>query len=140
MPKFFFLLMLILFSACTSHNPRKADTRSNKRLFTNVVGFKPPPDVKGIYGYVDELGFDGSYWLAFKCNDTTVERIRAQLRLEETGIGRGMFGGLNSSPTKWWDTTFIFKSVYHKTDDEKNYWYLWYDTLNKKAYLLYIFI
>jgi len=86
------------------------------------------------------MGFDASYWLAFQCNDTTVERIRSTLQLDETDVGRGLFGGLNSSPTKWWDTTFIFKSQYHKTDDGKNYWHLWYDTVNKKAYLLAVSI
>ena len=50
--------------------------------------------------------------------------------------GNGLQGGLNSTPTSWWDTAFINKTNPYAKIKENLYWYLYHDTKNKKVYFL----
>jgi hypothetical protein len=107
--------------------------------FHRLIGFPPNEDVKELNVYANELGIDASYWISFKCHDSTVKKIVNQLRLKERkNVHRGMFGGLNSEPTKWWDTSFVFQAKPFERIDEdaRLFWYLWYNKNNNMAYLL----
>lgn len=111
--------------------------RSSNSYFKNFFGFSPTKDVKHLNSYADELGIDASYWLAFECEDSTIEKIvlTLQLKKDSTRIP-GFTGGLNTKPTSWWDTSFILHSKPFHKDEEKLFWRLWYDANRKKAYFL----
>ena len=133
------------------------DTKFNKQRFSEFFEFYPTSDVKNLYCYSDQLGIDASYWFAFECNDSTVQKIISKLRLTIkpkkeyrvtrdisgnvidsmlTYNGNGLQGGLNSTPTSWWDTAFINKTNPYAKIKENLYWYLYHDTKNKKVYFL----
>ena len=43
--------------------------------FQSLIGLPPSEDVQNLNVYGDELGIDASYWLSFRCNDSTIEKI-----------------------------------------------------------------
>ena len=111
--------------------------RTDNKIFHEFFHINPSKDVKNLDSYSDEIGIDASHWLAFECDDSTIEKITLKLQLTEDIYGTpGLSGGLNMRPTTWWDTAFINRTrPLHKK--EKNlHWYLWYDKKNKKAYFL----
>lgn len=133
------------------------DTKSNKQRFFEYFYFYPTSDVTNLYCYSDQLGIDASYWFAFECNDSTIQKIIAKLRLKLEPSqeyittrdingniidsilifnNNGLSGGLNSNPTFWWDTAFINTSRPFIKSEGALYWILWYDKLNKKVYFL----
>ncbi len=120
----------------TNYNHDKADTKANRKIFADFFGFPVTPDVYNLYAYADELGIDASYYLAFECNDSTIEKIKQEFDLEQDKTETSFGGGLNSSPTFWWDTAFINKAKPFSKQEKNLYWYLWYDKPKKKAYFL----
>lgn len=139
-----FLLLSIIASvlaflslSCNSYSSTVADTERSRKEFQYFFRFKPTPDVINLYSYSNEVGLDASYWLSFQCNEATVKKIQENLQLqEEPSPSRGLFGGLNSTPTKWWDTTFIFNTKPYSRNEERLHWYLWYDPVKKRVYFL----
>ncbi|NII28752.1 hypothetical protein HB364_26965 [Pseudoflavitalea sp. X16] len=120
-------IFIFLITSCTS----------NQQSFRQFMGFNPGKDVKNINIYADEWGIDASYWLAFECHDSTVKKIATSLKLKpEPSATRGLFGGLNSEPAAWWDTTFIFHAKPLSRRQDQQFWFLWYDTTTRKAYFL----
>jgi hypothetical protein len=126
----------ITFLSCASNSSDSPTPKVNKNVFFDFFKFEPTPDVRDFNYYADEIGIDASYWISFGCDDSTIQKIHKSLELHEGKEGRGLFGGLNSSPTKWWDTTFIFKAIPYIKVEEPIYWFLWYDKTKKKAYFL----
>jgi hypothetical protein len=114
----------------------KPDTKFNKQRFKEFFGFYPTSDIKNMYAHSDELGIDASYYFAFECADSTVEKIKKSLALSVDTTGMGFSGGLNSSPTFWWDTTAIQQIKPFSKQKENLYWYLWYDKAKQKVYFL----
>lgn len=120
----------------TNYNHDKVDTKANKKIFADFFGFQVTPDVQNLYAYADELGIDASYYLAFECNDSTIKKIKLKLDLQADKTETSFGGGLNSSPTFWWDTAFINRAKSSSKKEKNLYWYLWYDKPKKKAYFL----
>jgi hypothetical protein len=114
----------------------KPDTKFNKQRFQEFFGFYPTPDVKNIYAHSDELGIDASYYFAFECADSTVEKIKRSLSLSVDTTGMGFSGGLNLSPTFWWDTVAIQQIKPFSRQRENLYWYLWFDKVKRKVYFM----
>jgi hypothetical protein len=113
--------------------------RSSSQYFLDFFAFPPTEDVKNINSYADETGIDASYWLAFECEDSTIHKIIANLQLEEhKSETQGLYGGLNSSPTSWWDTAFVAhsKPFYNENEQDRICSFLWYNNKVKKAYFL----
>ncbi|MGG9962716.1 hypothetical protein [Ferruginibacter sp. SUN106] len=128
------------------------DTKYNQQRFLEFFEFAPTTDVKKLYCYADRMGIDASYWFSFICADSTVEKIKNKLQLkwdQQFSVVRNMEGkiidtmyyksnylqgGLNSSPTRWWDTAFINNhTAYGKVQGHINS-YLWHDSKKKKVY------
>ncbi|WP_460553009.1 hypothetical protein [Ferruginibacter profundus] len=128
------------------------DTKYNRQRFREFFDFTPTADVKKLYCYADRMGIDASYWFSFFCADSTAEKIKAGLQLkreQQFSVVRNMSGkivdtmyyhsnylqgGLNSSPTSWWDTAFINNhTAYGKVQGHINS-YLWHDTKKKRVY------
>ena len=126
---FFIYILIFCFISCIP--------RSSSSYFKNFFGFAPTKDVKKLNSYADELGIDASYWLAFNCEDSTVQKIVSALQLKKDSARvSGFIGGLNTSPTNWWDTSFILHNTPFYKDEERIFWRLWYDSKQKKAYFL----
>ena len=130
---FLFLTFGVILLACGSNY---SSPKVNRKLFIKFFNLDPPTDVKNFYYHSDELGIDASYWISFESSDTTIQKIRQSLQLDEERVTRGLFGGLNSYPTQWWDTTFIFKAKAYTKQEQNIFWFLWYDRTNRKAYFL----
>jgi hypothetical protein len=127
--RFFICALIFGFTSCIP--------RSSGSYFKSLIGFSPTKDVKHLNSYADELGIDASYWLAFECEDSTVQKIISTLQLKKDSTKRlGFIGGLNTKPTNWWDTSFILNHSPFYKDEERVFWRLWYDSKEKKAYLL----
>ena len=120
----------------TNHDYDKADTRANRKIFADFFGFQVTPDIRNLYAYADELGIDASYYLAFECNDSTIKKIAQKLDLEPDKTETSFGGGLNSSPTIWWDTAFINRAKPFSRQEKNLHWYLWHDKPKKRAYFL----
>ena len=120
----------------TNYSQDKPDTKANKKIFADFFNFQVTPDVHNLYAYSDELGIDASYYLAFNCDDSTIKKIKQNLSLEVDNTETSFGGGLNSSPTFWWDTTFMNRAKPLSKEEKNLYWYLWYDRHKKKAYFL----
>jgi len=143
-----------LIISCENSDPTRADTDLNKKRFKKFFNFAPSPDIKYLYYYSEEIGFDASYWFSFQCHDSTIEKIINNLGLvlddgatfikyedgsyksiPERGIP--FYGGLNTHPVFWWDTAFIKKSVPFVKKEDTLHWYLCYDGVSHRAYFLF---
>lgn len=115
-------------------DPINPDTRFNKKRFTEFFGFDPTPDITNLYCYSDELGIDASYYFSFKCNETTVQKIRKDLKLAHDLAAIDLSGfHLNYD---WWDNDKL-KTIKPLTrQDGSLYWYLWYDEESGQVYFL----
>jgi hypothetical protein len=82
------------------------------------------------------MGIDHSYQFAFNCDIATVNRIVSNLHLKNGTITDNNESGFWQN-FPWWDSAKIegLKPFFKKGDHE-TYWYLWYDTLQQKAYYL----
>ncbi|MFM2386950.1 MAG: hypothetical protein RL660_1707 [Bacteroidota bacterium] len=124
----FLVAINLLLSSCS---------RTSSQHFEAFMGFAPTADVKNLNSHADEFGIDSSYWLAFECEDSTIDKIISKLQLRESATEtEGLIGGLNTHPTSWWDTAFVSHSKPFYKEENRNLWYLWYDSLKKKAYFL----
>jgi hypothetical protein len=112
------------------------DTRFNKQRFYEFFGFYPTSDIKNLYCHSDQLGIDASYYFGFECSDNTIQKIRKDMELIPDTTNMTFSGGLNTTPTSWWDTDFIKKNRPFSKQRENLYWYLWYDKTKNKAYFL----
>ncbi len=110
------------------------DTKFNKKRFSEFFGFYPTQDVKNIYCHADELGIDHDYQFAFNCDTRTLKKIVSHLNLTKTEQPDNFSSGLwHNFP--WWDSTKISTlKPYWKKSNHEIYSYLWYDTLDQKAY------
>jgi hypothetical protein len=151
------LASYFLFVSCnytSEPDPLAADTNFNKEMFFKFFKFKPTSDIKHIYCYADEIGIDASYWFNFSCSDITFQKIIYQLDLRPNKhflvsydmegnvldstlkTGSIYWGGLNSVPTPWWDTSFINKEIPYEKVKGDIHRYLWYDKSHKTVYYL----
>ncbi len=134
----YFLLISLAsgFFSCGGDNSKNPVPTVDNKVFNDFFKFDLPADVKNFNYYADELGIDASYWISFDCDESTVKKIHQILDLHEGEAGRGLFGGLNSYPTLWWDTTFLFNARPFTKREEQIFWFIWYDKKNRKAYFL----
>lgn len=128
--RFYWLLtgiLAICFVGCRERNHQK---------FEQFFGFGPTRDVQHIH-YHDDVLLDASYWMAFECADSTVQKIIDHLELTpDSRPTNGLVGGLNMHPTPWWDTAFINHARPFSWRKDDLHWYLWYDAGTGKAYFL----
>jgi hypothetical protein len=112
------------------------DTKSNKKRFKEFFGFDPTNDVKDIYCFFDPLGFDPLYQLAFSCDKNTVLRIADELNLSKPQSESFQTSIQQEFP--WWHKADIdnLEPLMKINDDRDYYYFLWYDTISKKAYYL----
>lgn len=135
-----FFISFVL-ASCTNSDPDKPDTRSNISGFNNIVDVPKTDDIKDIYFFADEFGFDPLYQFSFSCNMATIYRIvnrhdLTQVQRKEDDFYLGVGQQFN-----WWDCKYVDSldlhwsrfdsSVYQVTD-------LWYDAKNSKGYFLSI--
>lgn len=130
--RFFIYTIIFSFISCIPKN--------SSNYFKNFIGFAPTEDVKKLKSYADNFGVDASYWLAFECEDSTVQKIVATLHLRRSQTTSDGLGGgaLNVEPTSWWDTSFTFNSKPYTNISEETrlFYFLWHDSIQKKAYFL----
>lgn len=124
--------LLLLLSSC-----QYFDSRTDEEIFFDFFEFSKPADVNSMEHEFHE-SIDADYWIAFTCDSTTVQKIRAKLNLSESSKPDWPGGGLCSEPTLWWDMTFIRKARVYSRYSASKIQYLWYDKLNKKAYFTLI--
>ena len=133
MRKFSLIILLIIAFVFFVQSCIKTD----KQKFHDFFLIYPSKDVKNIDSYSDNLGINASYWLAFDCEDSTIKKITSKLQLTQEIVETpGLFGGLNTRPTTWWDTAFIYHAKPLSKKEKNLYWYLWYDKKTKRAYFL----
>jgi len=112
------------------------DTKFNKKRFSEFFHFEPTPDVRNIYCYADQMGIDSKFFFSFNCDTTTLNRIINELHLihrdQPDLFGRGLWQNF-----PWWDSAKIVTiNPFSKKGDHETYWYLWYDSTNKKVYYM----
>jgi hypothetical protein len=80
------------------------------------------------------MGIDHDYQFAFNCDTSTIIKIVSDLNLTKGEQLDNFSSGLwHDFP--WWDSIKIASlKPYWKKDVNETYWYLWYDTINQKAY------
>jgi len=116
------------------YDPYHPDTKFNKKRFSEFFMFEPTPDVKNIYCYADEMGIDHDYQFSFNCDTTTINKIIANLRLNKGVIDDNNGSGFWHS-FSWWDSSKIETiTPFSRKGEHETYWYLWYDTSQRKAY------
>lgn len=122
------ILLLLFLSSCF---------RSNSHFFEIFFGHKPGPEIQNLEVHASEIGLDASYWLAFSCNDSTYESLVKDMSLELVDKPtHGLYGGFNSHPEAWWDTSVVYHSLpFHKEKDRIHH-YLWRDTANQRVFYL----
>ena len=113
-----------------------ADTKYNKKRFTEFFGFAPTPDVTDIYCYNDQIGIDSKFQFSFKCDSTTKSRIVKDLNLTQAqkpdNFSRGVWRSF-----QWWDSAKIVTlNPYWRKDETELYKYLWFDTEKKTVYYI----
>jgi hypothetical protein len=104
-------------------------------MFARHIGFEVPPAVSGLYCYADEIGVDVTYQLAFTADSATVERVVAALSLKQgqpgfvVGIGREL---------PWWqpEDHAALVPYWRQTSDGGYFWFLWYDRVSQRVWLL----
>lgn len=116
------------------YDPYHPDTKFNKKRFSEFFMFKPTSDVKNIYCYADEMGIDHAYQFSFNCSIVTINKIVSNLNLKKGIIddtnGSGLWHNFS-----WWDSSRVEAlTPFSKKGVHEDYWYLWYDALNRKAY------
>ena len=90
--------LLLLAAGCSDYDTEHPDTKSNRKLFSNLTGVKADAGIREVYAYADELGFDAHYCLAFKATPEAVERIVKKMKLMKK----------DRIKDKWeWDTDFF---------------------------------
>ena len=123
--------------SCNNNKSDRSVTKQDQKTFVDYFKFEPTADVKNFNYFPDEMGIDTSYWVSFECNESTFDRIRERLELQQEKKPQdGLIGGLNIEPTAWWDTAFIKKEIPYSRQKENQYWYLWYDKNKKTVYFL----
>jgi len=115
-----------------SKNP---DTESNKKRFEEFFNFYPSPDVKNIYCFADELAFDHSYQFSFNCDKSTINKIVSELKLS-LAYEPNNYSEYLQREFFWWDRECVKEIPPYFKEDDRNYWFLWYDTTNNKAYYI----
>jgi hypothetical protein len=115
-------------------DPIHPDTKFNKKRFAEFFGFSPTRDVTSLYCYSDELGIDASYYFSFTCSETTLQKIKDNLKLTNDSTLTEL-GGFDLN-YHWWHKDKI-KAIKPLTRQEGSlYWYLWYDKDNGQVYFL----
>lgn len=128
-----FILLILIFSSCEHFDPNEVDTKSNKKIFKKYLEVELTSDVKYIYCYAD-FGTDYSVLISFSCDSNTIENIvsKKHMKLTTEDSDNGLFF---DQKFKWWDNDKIEKIKPYKTEQDQKFWkYLWYDSINKKAY------
>lgn len=126
------LVLVYYFLFITSET--RPDTIANKRFFSHFTKTPVTEDVKNIYCYSNEIGFDASYRMVFNCKPETVSTIIENLQLIKSNK---LDEGLMSLEPEWWSDSVV-KTVlpYIKEGNRRNFWYLWYDSAHQQAYFL----
>lgn len=111
----------------------KPDTKNNLAGFKKHVQIAITPDINNVYYFADELGADSKYQLSFNCNPITIKKIIKKHNLSDSTTNMTGF----HYKLDWWQVDKIIKlDPYWKTDGNRNYWFLWYDKEEKKAFFL----
>lgn len=111
-----------------------ADTKYNKKRFTDFIKVEITPDVKNIYCFDDAIGIDADYQFGFECNPETAQKIITKHQLKLDKITEGNAFGLQND-FDWWDKKKIEKLDLYSWHDGRQYFkYFWYDQEEQKAY------
>ena len=133
------LITLIITSCGLSHppfDPGKPDTKNNQFHYKNLLRVDVTPDVKNLYTYGSEIGFDATYYVAFECSAETAQKIiEANQMVEDDKKGLSLS---RSFDMPWWKKEEIKSLARYKYQNEKNTYfkYFWYNWANKHAYFL----
>lgn len=121
----------------TYGDPYQADVKENKKMFSDFFGFQPAEDVTNLYGYSNQIGIDAKYQMAFNCDTGTLGKIITNKALAIPGKSDGYKFEqlLNATAFPWWNDSAISRiTPVMKNEDDRVFTYLWYDSLNHKAY------
>jgi len=135
------VFLFLLLAGCTNSDPNKPDTRANIRGFERIVNVPKSDDVKDIYFFADEFGFDPTYQFSFTCDISTIKKIVAAHKLNRiTGKEVNPHFGTGQE-FKWWNKEKVealnlhwnrYDSIAYKVVD------VWYDEKNSKGYFVSI--
>lgn len=132
---------IMTFLSCTNFSIDTPDTKGNIRGFKSIIDVPKTDDVKDIYFFADELGFEPLYQFSFSCDISTINRIINEHKLKKIqkdpndipiGVGQKF---------KWWDCMFVDTLNLHwsRFDTTANHVIdLWYDSKNSRGYYLYV--
>ena len=128
------LLFVLVYYFFFTTSETRPDTFANKRFFEKFTKTEITPDIKNIYCYSNEIGFDAVYRMKFNCNREAVKTIASNLQLEKSEKpDEGLIGG---EPVGWDDAVVRTVLPYRKEDGRRNFWFLWYDSTHQQAYFL----
>ena len=132
--------LLLLAAGCSDYDTEHPDTKSNRKLFSNLTGVKADAGIREVYAYADELGFDAHYCLAFKATPEAVERIVKKMKLVKKDRVKD-WSLWSDGPTHdwlpWWNIKERESSnLYHKEVEQKEVNFLWHDPKTGKCRLL----
>ena len=110
------------------------NSENNKKRFKEFFGFNPTSDIDSIYCYADQLGVDHDYSFSFKCDTSTIKKIRKNLNLSNDSTFSTGFNSLFHD-FEWWDVEVIneLQPYWNKGEHEVHY-FLWFDSNGSKAY------
>lgn len=112
----------------------EADTKNNKKRFSDFLQVALSPDVKNIYCFADNIGIDSDYQFSFNCDSSTVRRIIAKHNLTLDNETTDFAFSLQDDFI-WWDKKKIAKLKLYSWSGEHEYFkYFWYDASDQKAY------
>lgn len=138
-PVFLSLFILFLIVSCTNFNTDKPDTRSNISGFKNIVDVPKTEDIKDIYFFADELGFEPLYQFSFTCKPSTIVNIINRHHLTKVQKRENDYYNGVGQQFKWWDRLHVDSLNLHwKRFDStaNNVKELWFDPKNSKGYFL----
>lgn len=134
------LIPLSLSVSCGAGHPPfdhgTPDTENNTFHYENLVNVKISEDVKNLYTFGNENGFDASYYIAFECNSQTAEKIIDANKMAPDSI-KGAELRLDSK-MEWWDEADIDTLDKHVFSNADNTYfrYFWYNEQTNQGYFL----
>lgn len=117
-----------------TYDAHQADTQFNKQRFEEMFQRPISPDVSNLYCYHDGVGFDHSFYFAFRCNEVTAKAIieeREMTVLADENYLRGFF----DLDFPWWPSEAQLDGLpLYVWEDGHIFEYFWYDEEQNQAY------
>lgn len=132
---FLFCFFLLFLFGCSRYDVKTPDTKANRNGFANIIGIQPGDEVREVYFYADELGFDPLYCFAFLSSSRPVEEIikRFQLAKKENTVWKNPFPV--PSDLFWWnaDERKISDFYFAKVKHNEILYYFWHNPRTGKC-------